>query len=202
VAHLNQQWSTQMIGAKGTQMRVRKLVVVGVLPVVALCVLTIGSAASSAQTYAIEPIDAPVGFTHVYPSHISAAGEIVGTALSENNVVQHAFAWSDGTSIDLGTLGGAVSSARGVNEVGVIVGEAGTGGIDDEVHAAAWDSDGLVSDLGEPGRASGAFSINSHGLIVGYQRDQLGSKSCRALGRRPHAPSGPLQLRIFQRDKH
>ena len=30
-------------------------------------------------------------------------------------------------------------------------------------------------DLGEPGRTSGAESVNSHGVIVGYERDQLGS---------------------------
>jgi probable HAF family extracellular repeat protein len=125
--------------------------------------------------YAIEPLDAPVGFTHVHPSYISAVGEIVGTALTENNAMQHAFVWSAGVSTDLGTLGGAVSSARGVNDAGVIVGEAGTGGTDDEVHAAAWDGDGHVSDLGELGHASGAYSVNSHGLIVGYQGDQLGS---------------------------
>jgi probable HAF family extracellular repeat protein len=110
----------------------------------------------------------------VYPTHINAAGEVVGTALTQNNAVQHAFTWDGGASTDLGTLGGAASSARGVNDAGVVVGEAGTGGIDDEVHAVAWDA-GFVSDLGEPGRESGAYGINSHGLIVGYERDQLGS---------------------------
>ena len=153
----------------------RKLVAIGVLVVVAMSVLTIGSAASTAPMYTIHPVDPPAGFTHVYPSQLNAVGEIVGTAFTDNNAVQHGFASYGGAATELGTLGGAASSARAVNDVGVVVGEAGTGGIDDDMHAVAWDGGGFVSDLGEPGRASGAYSINSQGLIVGYQRDQLGT---------------------------
>ena len=152
-----------------------KLVGMSVLVVAAMSLFTVRGVASSAPMYAIDPIDPPVGFTHVYPTHINAAGEIVGTALSENAAVQHAFAWYGGNSTDLGTLGGATSSARSVNDAGVVVGEAGTDGVDDAVHAVVWDAAGFAADLGEPGLASGAYSINSRGLIVGYERDQLGS---------------------------
>jgi probable HAF family extracellular repeat protein len=153
---------------------VRKLVAICSLVIAAMSVSPIGSAASTAPSYAVRPIDPPRGFTHVYPTHVNAAGVIVGNALNEDNTVQHAFVWSAGTSTDLGTLGGAASSARDVNDAGVVVGEAGTGGADDEVHAVVWDG-GFVADLGEPGQASGAYGVSSHGLIVGYEGDHLGS---------------------------
>jgi probable HAF family extracellular repeat protein len=81
--------------------------------------------------------------------------------------------WYDGSSTDLGTLGGAGSRGQGLNDDGVVVGEAWTGAPDDVAHAAVWDA-GIPFDLGEAGRASAAASINSHGLIVGFERDQLG----------------------------
>jgi probable HAF family extracellular repeat protein len=155
-------------------MSVRKHVAIGAAVFIVMGVFTIGNVASSAPTYVVAPIDPPDGFTHVYPTHINAVGEVVGTALSTDNAVQHAFESNGGTSTDLGTLGGAASSARGVNDAGVVVGEAGTGGLEDEVHAVIW-TDGFVSDLGDPGHASAAASINAHGMIVGYESDQLGS---------------------------
>ena len=144
----------------------RNLVAIGVLVVAAMSMLTPpGSVASTASKYAIDPIDPPVGFTHVYPTHINAAGEIVGTALSENNAVQHAFALASVAHQLTSALWVAQPAApESVNDAGVVVGASGTGGIDDDVHAVAWDAAGFVFDLGEPGRASGAESVNSHGV--------------------------------------
>ena len=129
----------------------KKLVAIGVLVLVAMSVLTTVSAASTAPMYTIHLVDPPAAFTHVYPSHLNAVGEIVGTAFTDDNAMWHGFASYGGVTTDLGTLGGAASSARAVNDAGVVVGEAGTGGIDDEMHAVAWDGGGFVSDLGEPG---------------------------------------------------
>ena len=150
----------------------RTLIVIAVAVLVA--VAPVGSAASTAVRYAIVPVDPPVGFARADPTDINAHGEIVGNALTTDNAVQHAFAWYNDASTDLGTLGGATSSARSVNDAGLVVGEASTGGDDDEVHAVAWNA-GSVADLGEPGHVSGAYSVNAHELIVGYQSDHLGT---------------------------
>jgi probable HAF family extracellular repeat protein len=70
---------------------------------------------------------------------------------------------------DLGTLGGAYSSAAAINNSGVIVGEAEA--ITNDVvqlHAFKYEN-GVMTDLGTLGRLnSSASAVNSAGHIVGY----------------------------------
>ena len=49
---------------------------------------------------------------------------------------QHAFLWEDGTMYDLGTLGGASSTAVAINDSGQILGESETLG--GATHAVIW----------------------------------------------------------------
>ena len=74
----------------------------------------------------------------------------------------------DGVIHDLGTLGGAFSTARGINNAGHIVGGSLTGG--DECHHAFLYVDGEMLDLNdliEPGwEVVHALSINDAGDIL------------------------------------
>src|SRR5215510_14995213 len=67
---------------------------------------------------------------------------------------------------DLGTLGGATSTACGINDRGQVAGNSAIAS--GELHAFLWDG-GTMTDLGTlPGRAfSGARFINNRGQVVG-----------------------------------
>src|SRR6267142_3803962 len=67
---------------------------------------------------------------------------------------------------DLGTFGGTLSFAHGINDRGQVVGDAWTGG-DAAYHAYRYD--GTMNDLGTLGGSySQANAINNNGQIVGF----------------------------------
>jgi probable HAF family extracellular repeat protein len=74
--------------------------------------------------------------------------------------------------VDLGTLGGMVSQATGINQPGVVSGLATTSG--GGTHAALWD-DGQIVDLGTLGGTSGvAIDVNPRGRAVGVSTNPVG----------------------------
>ena len=76
-----------------------------------------------------------------------------------------AFVWSNGTMTDLGTLGGAHSTANAINNLGHVVGSASVN-TSQQTHAVLW-SDGATIDL-TPGVEQGvANGINNLGQVVG-----------------------------------
>jgi probable HAF family extracellular repeat protein len=76
--------------------------------------------------------------------------------------------------VDLGTLGGSVSRAYGVNERGLVVGEAETTG--GRLHAFAWEDGQGMKDLGDlGGRVSRAYGVNDAGAVVGEAEDTNGA---------------------------
>lgn len=95
--------------------------------------------------------------------HIYAAGKI------------NAIYWENGTRTDLPSLGGDRNTARGINDLGQIIGWIDTDGADNETNtfaAAFWEKDAngdwVFSNLGTfGGTQSFARSINNAGDIVG-----------------------------------
>lgn len=86
------------------------------------------------------------------------------------------------TITDLGTLGGSVTEALGVNNKGQVVGESQTGAIDQYgnpvYHAFVWDSVHGMRDLGTLGGdlTSVAVGINDAGTVVGTSTTALVKK--------------------------
>lgn len=70
------------------------------------------------------------------------------------------------TLVDLGTLGGITSVARGINNLGQVVGESRI--VSGENRAFLWDPQQGLLDLGTLRFGSHAYGINDHGQVVGY----------------------------------
>ena len=92
---------------------------------------------------------------NVIPAQINDAEQVTGTMGARS------FLWSNGLTIDLGLLGGGNQiTARGLNNRGVIVGNAQTANGED--HAFMWQV-GKLTDLG----SFTANAINDSGMITG-----------------------------------
>jgi probable HAF family extracellular repeat protein len=98
---------------------------------------------------------------------INNKGQVAGTSNLAGDINFHAFLWDRGTLIDLGTLGGSLSTTLWINDGGDVVGIANTSG-DQFAHAFLW-AKGKISDLGtlDGDCFSLAEAINSKGQIVG-----------------------------------
>ena len=69
---------------------------------------------------------------------MNASGQVVGASNKAGNTAEHAFSWTkQGGIVDLGTLGGAKSSATAVNNKGQVVGVSDLAG-NAETHATLW----------------------------------------------------------------
>ena len=106
------------------------------------------------------------------PNAVSSNGQVVGTSYitgSTTDGPQHAFSWTvAGGLVDLGTLGGAVTSAAAVNSLGHVVGEGNIAG-NAELDAFFWTPSSGIIDLGTlGGTESQAVAINDSDQIVGY----------------------------------
>jgi probable HAF family extracellular repeat protein len=126
------------------------------------------------ERYAISSLEPPLGYNDFRPSSISSAGEVVGTAIDGISGAPAGVIWRTGFAAELGLPSGTVSHGVAMNDAGIVVGDSAIGPDVREIHAYQWDS-GVPWDLGVAGHESGASSINSLGLIVGYERDSIGN---------------------------
>lgn len=105
-------------------------------------------------------------------------GQIVGAsdyAEAGQCCFEHAYLYENGVMKDLGTLGGPISRAHGLNEMGDVTGMSYlTSNLD--VHHAFLYSNGVMKDLGTvaPDSSSWANGINNQGQIVGWYNTGTG----------------------------
>lgn len=115
----------------------------------------------AAVRYTVQPLDRKLAVGH----GLNDAGQVAGESRHES---RRAVVVSDGSVKDLGTLGGAFSTARGINNAGHVVGGSLTDG--DRDHHAFLYVDGAMHDLNEliePGwEIVHALSINDAGDIL------------------------------------
>lgn len=113
----------------------------------------------------------PVGPEGSVPVAINNLGQVVGFLPRGDGA--HAFLYTGTGFVELGTLGGGSSRAYGINDAGVVVGEAENGA---GTPRAFVYSSGAMSDLGTfGGPSSRASAINNRGQIAGVADSEDGS---------------------------
>jgi len=116
-----------------------------------------------------------------YAYGLNASGQVVG-----QNAAGHAFLYSNGTTTDLGTLGGSSSFALNINDAAQIVGWADSAG---NTTSGFLDTNGSMVDLSPGSVSGGAQGINASGQVVGW----YSNSGTTATG----APLGPTQPFLF-----
>ena len=117
------------------------------------------------------------GGTYGSVSALNDRGQVAGNMNLTGDLTWHSFLWDEGELTDLGTLGGAITTAIGMNNSGHIVGrsdvtalcEACPAGDQKQLHRPFFWKDGVITDVGViTGDNDGsAYSVNSSDQVVG-----------------------------------
>lgn len=109
---------------------------------------------------------------------INDIGDVVGTANAGGTDLGHAVLWTNGSIVDLGTLGtGSFSDGWGINNFRQVVGSSYTNGGSglSGVHAFLYsENDGMI-DLTPDNDTGFAGDINDAGQVTGYMSASLGN---------------------------
>lgn len=109
---------------------------------------------------------------------LNDAGQVVGWSIVGEEIIRHAYLWTDGTMVDLGVLpGDEESTARDVNDAGVVVGtsESGIQEGSGTYHPFLW-SAGELTELPGLGGQGWAVRINEGGTVCGFSWDEFGAE--------------------------
>src|SRR5262245_27838629 len=111
--------------------------------------------------YTVQELGALPGETSAIPFDINSFGQVVGWSGT-----YRAFVYTDGAGMQelFGPASRPSVAARGINDAGIIVGEAWDNGV--AQHAVRW-SGGPAEDLGALEVTSRAWDINASGVVVG-----------------------------------
>jgi probable HAF family extracellular repeat protein len=111
-----------------------------------------------------------LGGTVSWATGLNNRGEVIGAMTLAGDGGWHPFLWSHGVLTDLGTLGADCGNATAINDAGDIVGYSCS--TPTLFSAVLW-RDSVLIDLGTVGadRCAEAYSINSHGQVVGESGD-------------------------------
>ena len=136
-----------------------------VIPILAISAIMSTPAAFAQSTYWVTDLGS-LGGESSSAYGINNNGEIVGDSWTTNGV-EHAFLYTGGRMVDLGTLSGRASDeshARGINNSTQVVGYSiSTNGSQAFLYSA-----GTMIGLGPASAYSEAYSINDSGQVVGY----------------------------------
>jgi probable HAF family extracellular repeat protein len=106
-----------------------------------------------------------------YGTAINNAGQVAGGYIRPDGQL-HAFIWSNGALVDLGTLGGSSSSAYGINAAGQVAGASMTAG---GTFHAFFSNGGDPQDLGTlGGDNSYGMALNDAGQVAGNAQTASG----------------------------
>ena len=117
----------------------------------------------AAEWYAVTEIPS-LGGSYTEPRRVNNRGQVTGYSYLANSKTEHAFLYANGSTRDLGTLGGPHSYGRDLNDAGEVVGDSDVASV---YHAFLYRA-GTMVDLGTLGGPySEAFGINDAGQVVG-----------------------------------
>jgi probable HAF family extracellular repeat protein len=134
---------------------------------------------------------------------INSSGDVVGAGDPDNSGNLQAFVWRPASGVQwLGSLGGNLSSANGINNSGAVVGLSYTAA--STQHGFLWTQGGGLQDLTPDITSTGgatAVAINSSNQIVGYyfpngSRNTLGFVWTQAGGLRNLGTAGTLAFAV------
>jgi probable HAF family extracellular repeat protein len=132
---------------------------------------------------------------------INDAGQVTGTS-STSAGPSHAFLYSNGQMIDLGTLGGSFSGGGSINSVGQVVGSSFTSA--GPSHAFLY-SNGQMTDLGTLGPSytdSSGADINNAGQITGSSSTSSGVSRAFLYSNGQMMDLGTLGISIFANESY
>jgi probable HAF family extracellular repeat protein len=127
---------------------------------ISLLALGLCALSASAGTYSITDLGS-LGGNYTYAYAINSSGQIAGSATPASGI--KAYRYSGGTMTDLGGLGG-YSYGYGINDSGVVVGNAYTTGPNSGVRAVIYSGGSVVDFTGVP---STGMAISNSGMVTG-----------------------------------